>query len=255
MEDYAPIEGVKGFSIESTPSETNLYYKDNGSAGLVIKIQPHGKPPKTGLYLSQQLKSLVKDKKVLDLGTGESAILALFGARYGAKAVVACDVDKDILNAAKDNSDLNNLTNIKVIQSNLFTNINEKFDLIVSNPPQLPMLSPSRHDSGGQDGRLILERIINQSPKYLNERGQLVLLVFDFLGVDRSFNHSPSLFELLKNNGFSPTVLSTKKRLINPKGQTYKNLHHITETYPKYTFTQIGKNLYHYIMVVKAELL
>lgn len=57
--------------------------------------------------------------------------------------------------------------------------------LIVSNPPQLPMKNGSYHDGGGKKSRNVIDEIIKRSSKYLNQKGSIILLVFDFLSVNK----------------------------------------------------------------------
>ena len=76
--------------------------------------------------------------------------------------------------------------NIKIIQSDLFEKIKDKFDIIVSNPPYIKMdviktLEPEVQKEpilaldGGKDGLNIYRKIINQAHEYLNENGYLCL--------------------------------------------------------------------------------
>ncbi|MFB6215986.1 MAG: methyltransferase, partial [Candidatus Aenigmatarchaeota archaeon] len=77
----------------------------------------------------------VEGRKCLDIGTG-SGILAVTMAKKGAE-VVAADINPEALEAARDRADQED-TDIKLVESDLFENIEEEFDLIVFNPPYLP---------------------------------------------------------------------------------------------------------------------
>ena len=73
------------------------------------------------------------------------------------------------------------------VRSNLYENINERFDLIVSNPPYIPgpqilELMPEVRDfepvgalDGGEDGLDFYRHITAQSKDYLNKDGYLYL--------------------------------------------------------------------------------
>ncbi len=83
--------------------------------------------------------SMIKDivntdtKKVLDIGCG-SGILSIAACRYGAKDVLAVDIDELAVKIAKENVFLNDLDdNIKVIEGDLTKNVDGKFDLIIAN--------------------------------------------------------------------------------------------------------------------------
>ena len=66
----------------------------------------------------------------------------------------------------------------------------ERFDLIASNPPQMPTpLGRARSDAqaaadnGGFDGWQVLDRIIAGAPAHLQPGGRLVFTIFAFLGL------------------------------------------------------------------------
>lgn len=79
------------------------------------------------------------------------------------------------------------INNIKLIKSDLFNNITEKFDLIFSNPPQQKaenlnkaekdgtLITPRVASDGGEDGFGLYNKIKEQAKNYLNEDGVLVL--------------------------------------------------------------------------------
>ena len=77
-------------------------------------------------------KYMKKDSFVYDVGTG-SGILAILSSKLGARKVVAIDLDKVSVSAAKHNVSLNNLSNIEVLEGNLLDKASEKGDLIVAN--------------------------------------------------------------------------------------------------------------------------
>ncbi len=96
--------------------------------------------------------------------------------------VKAVDLNSKAIEIAKQNVILNELEdNVEVLQSDLFEAVkNESFDLIVSNPPFLPMLSASSEvyffADGGSDGLRIIRRIVDEGEKYLTERGKIILI-------------------------------------------------------------------------------
>ena len=93
------------------------------------------------------------------------------------------DISYDALKIAQKNS-VN--TNIKIIQSDLFEKIEEKFDIIVSNPPYIEtrtiqtldkevQMEPKLALDGGEDGLDLYRRIIKEAYKHLNSNGILAL--------------------------------------------------------------------------------
>lgn len=74
---------------------------------------------------------------ILDLATGSGAIAVAIKKHLVNANVYASDISVDSLNVAQKNANLNNV-NINFIESNIFNNIEGRFDIIVSNPPYIP---------------------------------------------------------------------------------------------------------------------
>ena len=131
-------------------------------------------PAEDSYLLRDVLRKYVKNKSVLDVGTG-SGILALEALNNGAKSVVASDINSESIIHFKNN-------HILFIKSNLFSKIKDKFDIILFNPPYLPRNHKEPKDSqisttGGEKGDEIILRFLNQASKYLNKNGKILLLL------------------------------------------------------------------------------
>ena len=71
---------------------------------------------------------------VLDMGTG-SGVNAILAAKRGAR-VVAVDINPHVLEAARDNARRNNVAGlVEVRYSDVFSAVEEQFDLIIFDPP------------------------------------------------------------------------------------------------------------------------
>lgn len=73
---------------------------------------------------------------VLDIGCGYGVVATIIRSFYKNSNVILSDVNNRALDLAKINLENNNISdNYKIINSNLYENICEQFDLIISNPP------------------------------------------------------------------------------------------------------------------------
>lgn len=126
--------------------------------------------------------------RILDMCTGSGCIL-LSTLYYGRKERqiegIGVDVSANALEVAKYNAE-NLHIEATMLESDLFTNVNGTFDMILSNPPYIPStvieeLEPEvkEHDpllalDGKEDGLYFYKKIIEQSATYLNPEGMLI---------------------------------------------------------------------------------
>ena len=73
--------------------------------------------------------------KVLDIGTGSGAIAISIKKEINGE-VYATDISKDALEVAKENAKRNNV-DILFTETNIYDGIEEKFDVVISNPPYI----------------------------------------------------------------------------------------------------------------------
>lgn len=112
-----------------------------------------------------------KSRLTLDLGTG-TGIQAMLAARHS-KRVIGIDNNPRALGFAQFNSQLNNISNIKFIEGDLFEPVKgKKFDLIISNPPF--SISPDcrcLYRDNPLYGDQFVANIVQQIPNFLAEGG------------------------------------------------------------------------------------
>ena len=125
-------------------------------------------------------------KNLLEIGCGSGIVsVTLDLETKGQVDITAVDISPQAIKNTNVNK--NNLkSNIKILESNLFEEINEKFDLIYSNPPYIKsheienlQVEVRNHEprlalDGGSDGLYFYRKIIKDAPNYLNSRGFLV---------------------------------------------------------------------------------
>lgn len=131
-------------------------------------------------------KKVEKRYEILDLCSGSGAI-GISLAKYIKNSNVVCaDISENALEISKKNAELNQIENIKFIKSDMFNNISNKFDIIVSNPPYIkkeiiPTLDkevqkePYIALNGGEDGLDFYKIIIEKACDYLKKEGGLFL--------------------------------------------------------------------------------
>ena len=151
-------------------------------------------------------KKLFNDKvKILDIGTGSGAIAISLSKNLNSE-VTASDISEECLNLAKQNS-INNETKIEFVKSDIFQNINGKYDIIISNPPYIdyneeimdsvynyePHLALFAEDSG----LYFYKKILSECKKYLNDK---FLIAFEI-----GYQQSKSITE------FARTIFKTEK--------------------------------------------
>ena len=146
----------------------------------------------------------INARKVLDLCTGSGAIAVSLAKYLPQIEITAVDISNEALKIAKKNAISNNVENqITFISSDMFTNLNEeKFDIIVSNPPYIKTNVIKNLDiqvqnepyialDGGKDGLDFYKKIINESYQYLKYNGYLCLEI--------GFDQKIDVIELIEN--------------------------------------------------------
>jgi release factor glutamine methyltransferase len=176
-----------------------FFYKD-----LVLEV------PETVYYPREDSLLLAKiiedegmeERKILDMGTG-SGFLSILMAKSNAD-VTAADINKEALQVAERNAKINN-AEIKTIHSDLFEKIEEKFDLIVFNPPYLPeKMYKDIQYHGGKGGRKVIQKFINKAADHLRESGKILLLISSITG-------EKEVKELFETHGYKTKILARQK--------------------------------------------
>ncbi|AUI66247.1 MULTISPECIES: peptide chain release factor N(5)-glutamine methyltransferase [Glaesserella] len=129
-----------------------------------------------------------KNLHILDLGTGTGAIALALASELGDKAhIIGVDKQPDAVQLAEKNRQKLGFANVRFLQSDWFDALqNQRFDLIVSNPPYIDKndenltrgdvrFEPLTALVAEQNGLSDLQKIIEKAPLYLTENGTLML--------------------------------------------------------------------------------
>lgn len=145
-------------------------------------------------------------KRVLDLCTGSGCIGISLAVLGGCADVTLSDISADALMVAGINAEKNHV-HPHIIESDLFQHIEERFDIIVSNPPYIPTgeiasLMPEVRDhdpvaalDGMADGLAFYRRIAAESQRYLVPGGRLYFEI--------GYNQGRAVTALMEQNGFA----------------------------------------------------
>ena len=149
--------------------------------------------------------------KILDLCTGSGIIAITLKKELEQVSVdvIASDISEEAIEVAKENAQSHDAT-IKFIKSDIFNNIDDKFDIIVSNPPYIDrkdevtmqdnVLKYDPHLAlfAEEEGMYFYRKIIEQANDYLNKNG----VIFFEIGYDQK----DKIIKLANLNGYSAEV-------------------------------------------------
>ena len=121
-----------------------------------------------------------KNIRILDIGTGSGCIAITLKKKLPDTIIDAVDISDSALEVAKKNAKNNNVE-INFIKSDLFENVNKKYDVIISNPPYISYdeeimdivkkNEPNIALYAEDNGLYFYNKIIDQSSKYLKDNG------------------------------------------------------------------------------------
>jgi len=202
-------ERVAGKPLQHIIGEVQFRY-------LKLKVNEHVliPRPETELIIDLALKAIKPDDRVLELGTG-SGCIALSIAKEAKLQLDAAEISEEALQIAKENARINNVEGVNWLKSSWFEKVNKKYDVIIANPPyvslqeynnlpvEITKYEPKGAVTDEADGLKCLKEIIFEAPKYLKEKGSLLLEI--------GFDQEENVAELLKKAGFKK--ISFKKDL------------------------------------------
>jgi release factor glutamine methyltransferase len=164
-------------------------------------------PPAEDTFLLVDNLEISETDEILEIGTGTGIISIT--ASLKAKNVTSTDINPNAINCCKKNIELNKRNNITVLESDLFENINKKYDLILFNTPYLPVTEDEENDiyskawDGGVDGRKVIDKFIKEVPDYLKENGKIQI-------IQSSLSNNEKTLEYFNDVGFKAEITATE---------------------------------------------
>ena len=166
--------------------------------------------PETELLIENAIEIFKNHESpnILELGTGSGIISIILKKELNNPSITAIDISKEELRMAKMNAQKHKISDIRFIVSDWFNeDLNEKFDLIISNPPYVDRSKLSKEELFGismepdialyseNDGTSDLEYIIKRAPEFLEDGGWLIL--------EHSYDQSSYCESEMKKGGYS----------------------------------------------------
>ena len=174
---------------------------------LLLKVDKRALIPRfeTEIIVDYIIKADFKKESILDIGTGSGAIALSLANNLKKSKVTGIDISLDALDLSRENKKYTKIENVKFLYSDIFSNINKKYDLIVSNPPYIGIDEYNNLDSklyyepenallADDNGLYFYKKIIRQANNYIHDGG---LLVFEI-----GYNQKDSVTELLIESNF-----------------------------------------------------
>lgn len=199
----------KKFEIEKYEENATkfLLYK-----GYIFWLSPFVMEPKYESFFFENNIKVKSNDVVLDLGTGTGFLAILLSSR--ARRVIGTDISLYAVKCARINAFLNNVNgNVTILHGNLFEPVkNKKFDLIVTNPPQMPTPPERRRywdelslaDEGGDDGRIVVDQILHNVKDFLKPGGKFQMVHLGVIDVKETLR-------ILENEGLNACITAEIK--------------------------------------------
>lgn len=165
----------------------------------------------TTLVLKKELNQNKEKNKYLDMGCGQFAILGQYFKKINSYSdVTSIDVYKEFIENSIKNS-IQNKNDINILQSNLFSNINEKFDLISFNPPYVPASTKNEKLEfpnirySDLEGIQTAKDFLSEAKKFLTPDGIILL------GMNTFYVPKNVCVKLIKDNGYKLEKITKMK--------------------------------------------
>ena len=152
------------------------------------------------------------------MGTGPYAILSISLAKRLRCRILACDINPEYVTGSRRTAELNAAT-VRIINSDLFSSIEDKFDVIFFNSIYIPRQKGRRwgidllHDQesdwcGGESGTETIDRFLRDAYLYLKDNGQILL------GFNPRYLPASLVVRLCNDYGYE--VKATCRAALNP---------------------------------------
>ncbi len=170
--------------------------------------------PDTEILVEKAIEIIKENslKSFLEIGAG-SGCISISLSHFTKIKGEAVDIFNENLNICKKNAKSNDVNNIDFYISDIFSNVNNTYDLIISNPPYIDEnvfdtlgknvvdFEPHKALFADNKGLYFYEEITKNAYKYLNKNG--------FLAFEIGYDQKEKVIDLMKNNNYT-NIISLK---------------------------------------------
>lgn len=191
-EKYNGIETPEFFAdLERLNNEEPLAYIIGNAPflGTTIYLDSHPLIPRveSEYWLAQALHEHTDPSplSVLDIFAGSGALGIAWGHHRPTDAITFAEIETTHLTTIQKNIETNNIPNTSIIQSDVWENISDSFDIILANPPYVPhtrtlpqsvsAYEPHEALFAGADGTDLITKFMRDLELHLNPGGTLYL--------------------------------------------------------------------------------
>jgi release factor glutamine methyltransferase len=202
------VHRLKGEPMQYLAGQTEFY-------GLPFRVNPAVLVPRPETeHLVEKVIELATSfhaPRIVDVGTGSGCIAVTLAHYLPHARITAIDLSSKALASASESAALNKVSNrIRFLQGDLLTPVaGEQFELIISNPPYVPIADrdslsvevreyePALALFAGDDGLEVYRRLIPAAFDALTSSG--------FVALEIGYGQSPAITEMLARAGFEQT--------------------------------------------------
>jgi 16S rRNA (guanine1207-N2)-methyltransferase len=180
--DAQTFEAEKEFSIETLGRELRVV--------TLPGVFSHGKLDEGTEFLLQQLED-IRFERALDWGCGAGVIGTALKLAHPDIAVDFVDANIMAIEATRRTLQKNGFESEHVWPSDIFSDIDDSYDLIISNPPFHTRLKTDLS---------VTQRFIREAGEYLDNLGRLIIVANAFINYFRDLRHCFEDVEVLAEN-------------------------------------------------------
>lgn len=206
-DQQAAFEQLLARRLQGEPVAHLLGYRDFWTLRLKVSTDTLIPRPDTERLVEQALSLLPQQvARVADLGTGTGAIALALASERPQWQLVATDFHPGAVALARENTELNQLNNVEVLEGSWCTPLSGRFDMLVSNPPYIDPEDPHLQQGdvrfepltaliAEEKGMADIRQIAEQAPQYLVDGGWLLF--------EHGYDQGEAVRQCLKNLGYS----------------------------------------------------